>query len=188
LADYISSINWLDILYLVIMLGMVYQGSRAGVGNQLLSLAWIFIVIFLSIGFYVSFANNAFGFMKQCYARPIAFCIIAGMLFLLTMFLEKIFQADTVEALSPFERILGSVIAGIRACLIFGVISIFLLLLPFGSLRKAVSVESNSAMFFTTLDVNIYCWLSDKLDIAKDLKVPEVIDTIMDTSDKGIRG
>lgn len=180
----ISGINWLDILFLTILLGMIYKGSHTGVGSQLLSLGWWFVLIFFSIGYYSVLASRIFGFMVQNWARAICFFIIVAVMFLIIRFLESIFNIAVTENLAPIERMGGAFIAFLRAFLLFGMIGIQLLLLPFDFLRDSVVEGSETGMFFVEVDSGIYSWITDRLAFVEDKKNEEVVKEFLASAGK----
>ena len=180
----ISSINWLDILFLSILLGMIYKGSHTGVGSQLLSLAWWFVLIFFSIGYYSVLSSRIFGFMVQNWARAICFFIIVAVMVLIIKFLESIFNIAVTENLAPIERVGGAFIAFLRAFLLFGLIGIQLLLLPFDFLRDPVVEGSATCMFFVRTDSGIYSWIAGHLAFVEDRKSEEVVKEFLASAGK----
>jgi len=178
----VSGINWLDVVYFTILLGMIYKGSHAGVGSQILSLLWVFVLIFFSLGYYSVLASSVFGFVVQNWARPTSFCIIAGISFISIKFLQMIFNVSCQEQLPPIERIGGAVIAVLRTFLLFGIIGIQFLLLPIPPLQNAVAKSSGTAMTFVRMDAAIYGWLSKHVQIVKKQDAEEVVKEILKSS------
>ncbi len=178
-----SGVNWLDVLFLTILLGMIYKGSRTGVGSQFLSLAWLLILVYVSICYYDTLAAKIFGFMAQNWARPIAFFVIFFVFILVIKFFEMIFNVSNVENLAPIERIGGAVIASLRAFLLLGLVSTQLLLLPGSFLRDSVAKGSKTGMMLVNLDVGIYCWMSSHLKFVKVKKRTEIIEEILASSE-----
>ena len=79
--ELIKDINWLDILFVILLLGMIYKGARTGVGGQLLSLAGWCLLLFTSITYYNIVSTAIFGFLLQKWAKPITFFAIALIIF-----------------------------------------------------------------------------------------------------------
>lgn len=184
MSTIISGVNWLDVLFLTILLGMIYKGSRTGVGSQFLSLVWWFILTYVSIGYYGALAAKVFGFMDQNWARPVAFFVIFFIFVLIIKFFEMIFNVGNVENLAPIERIGGAVVASLRTFLLLGLVSTQLLLLPADFLRDSVAEGSKTGMFFVNLDVGIYCWMTSHLKFVKVKKKKEIIEEILASSKK----
>lgn len=184
MSTIIAGINWLDVLFLTILLGMIYKGSRVGVGSQFLSLAWLFILIYVSIGYHINLASKIFGFMDQNWARAIAFLVIFIAFVLIVKFFEMLFNVSNVENLAPIERIGGAFIASLRTFLLLGLVSIQLLLLPASFLRDSVAEGSKTGMFFVNLDVGIYCWMTSRLKFVEAKKKKEIIEELLSSSKK----
>lgn len=179
-----SGVNWLDVIFLTILLGMIYKGSRAGVGNQLLSLVWVLVLVFFSIGYYDGLASSVFGFITRSWARAISFAIIVSVLFVLTKLLEMMFTCEYVENLPPLERIGGAVVGAMRAFLVFGLICVLFLLLPVSFLQNAVAKSSRTGMAFVKMDAHVYSWLSDYLKFVEQKNTDEVVKEILKSSGK----
>lgn len=182
LASILSGINWLDILYFTILLGMIYKGSHAGVGSQLLSLAWWFVLIFFALGYYSGLASAVFGFILQSWARPISFFLITIIVFALIKFMEMIFNISVTDALPPLERIGGALIAAVRTFLVFGIISVQLLLLPIPFLKKTVEKDSKTGPFFVDLDVKIFSFMTKNVQFIPNKDPEYILGEILDSS------
>lgn len=176
MLEIISGINWLDIVFLTILLGMIYRGSHAGVGSQLLSLAWWFVLIFFSIGYYSLIASKLFGFMVQGWARAVSFFIIVAVLWAIIKFLQRVFNIERAENLSPVERIGGSVVSSLRAFLFFGMVGIQFLILPVNVLHNSVSEGSKTGMFFVDVNADIYSWMTSHLAFVEEKTREEVVE------------
>ena len=184
MSSIIYGINWLDIAFITILLGMIYKGSHAGVGSQVLSLAWVFVLLFFSLGFYDSLASGFFSFIKQNWARPISFLLISIISFASIKFLEMIFNISTSENLAPFERIGGAIIASLRTFVIFGIITIQLLLLPVKFLQDGVN-DSKSGFFLVGIDAQLFSYMAENLEYFKKKSKDEIVDEIVGSSERG---
>ncbi|MBD3379474.1 MAG: hypothetical protein GF408_03320, partial [Candidatus Omnitrophica bacterium] len=147
LPDIINDINWLDILFLVLLLGMLYKGLRTGVGGQVISLIGLAALLFFSLHYYGFLSEGIFGFMLQKWAKPLTFFSVAAVIFTVTKVLERIFNITGGEEMAALERIGGAVVAFFRAVLLFGVIGILFMLIPLEYTRTSVTEHSRTAMF-----------------------------------------
>jgi uncharacterized membrane protein required for colicin V production len=161
LPDIITEVNWIDIIYVILFLGIVYKGTRTGVGGQLLSLAGWIVLLFVSIKYYSLVSEALFGFLLQSWAKPLSFLIIGVVGFVLIKFLERVFSVVAGSELSSFERIGGALVAVVRAFVFFGAIGIFLLLVPVDIARDSVIYGSKSGMFFVEFDAGIYSMITE---------------------------
>lgn len=178
MPDVIKQVNWIDILYVILFLGMVYKGIRTGVGGQILSLIGWFMLTFLSIGYYDFLSRGLFGFLLQDWARPLSFFIISALIFIVIKFIERLFHVISGEEVAAIEKIGGALVAAIRASILFGIIGIFILLLPLDYAKEAATGGSKSCMFFVEFDAQIYSWMTNITGIDKKDK-DEVIDGIL---------
>ncbi|MFH1846163.1 MAG: CvpA family protein [Candidatus Omnitrophota bacterium] len=163
MPDIIQEANWIDIFFVILLLGMVYKGLQSGVGNQILSLIGYFILLFFSIGYYELVSNAIFGFLLQKWTRPVAFILIAAIVFIATKLLQRIFSIMSSEQLAPLDRIGGAVLAGVRSCLVCGIIGIFFLLTPIEPLRGSIIHGSKTGMYFVDMDIKLYSWMIESL-------------------------
>lgn len=159
MPEILSNINWIDILYVILLLGMVYKGSRTGVSGQIFSLIGWIALMFCSFRYYVFLSEAIFGFMLQKWAKPLTFFGIAAGFFVVIKVLERVFNIVASEELSPIERIGGALVACVRASILFGVIGTLLLLMPIDYARRSAAEGSRSCMFFVRMDSAAYDWI-----------------------------
>lgn len=180
LPDIITEVNWIDIIYVILFLGIVYKGTRTGVGGQLLSLAGWVVLIFVSMRYYSLVSEALFGFLLQSWAKPLSFLIIGVLVFVLIKFLERVFSVVTGSELSSFERIGGALVASVRAFVFFGAIGIFLLLVPVEIVRDSVISGSKTGMFFVGFDAGIYSMINEVTGVGETRRSKDdVIDEIL---------
>ena len=156
----LQEINWIDILFIILFVGIVYKGSRVGVGGQILPLVGWFVLVFAAIGYYQYVSEAVFGFSVQTWAKPISFLVISVLIFTIIKFLDRIFSVIHSEEVAVMEKIGGAIVAAIRAFIFFGLIGIFFLLTPIEYLHQAVLEDSRSCMYFVKADAQIYSWMS----------------------------
>lgn len=180
MPDIITEVNWIDIIYVILFLGIVYKGTRTGVGGQLLSLAGWVVLIFVSMRYYSLVSEALFGFLLQSWAKPLSFLIIGVLVFVLIKFLERVFSVVTGSELSSFERIGGALVASVRAFVFFGAIGIFLLLVPVEIVRDSVISGSKTGMFFVGFDAGIYSMINEVTGVGETRRSKDdVIDEIL---------
>lgn len=173
------SINWLDILFVILLLGMIYKGVRTGVGGQLLSLAGWFFLLFASLSYYNILSTALFGSLLQKWARPASFFAIAFFVFICIKIAEKLSHIIIGEELAPIEKIGGALVAVLRSVLLFGLIGIFLLLVPMEFTRVSVMKRSRTGMFFVNLDAKIYSLMTGHFGLSKKQTEREVVRGIL---------
>jgi len=181
----LSGINWLDILFAVLLIGMVYKGSRTGVGGQLVSLAGWLILVFFAITYYDVASRAIFGFLLQKWARPISFLGITIIIFTATKTAERILNIITPhEEMPPIERVGGAIVACLRACLFFGIIGMLLIITPLEYTRESVFEKSKTARTFVDIDAAIYSWLSEYIGFVEKVDKEKLIENMMATSER----
>ncbi|MFH1798664.1 MAG: CvpA family protein [Candidatus Omnitrophota bacterium] len=152
--------NWLDIVFVVMLIGMTYKGVRTGVSGQLLSLVGNGVLVFVSIAYYSFVSEAIFGFLLQKWMRPATFFAIAMVVFVATKVLERVFNIAGREDLAPIDRVFGAFVALIRGAMLCGIMGMSLLLVPLDTTRADVSQESRTGMFFVNMDAQIYSWMT----------------------------
>ncbi len=182
MPELFNNVNWLDLIFIILLLGMIYKGSKTGVGGQFLSLVGWIVLLFFSIGYYNVFSEAIFGFMLQKWSRPASFFAIVIGIFMSVKLLERIFNVISGEELSGIERIGGAVIAVVRAVMLFGVIGILLLLVPVDYLNTTVVKDSRSCMIFVNCDAQIYSWLTGVLGNEKIVARKDVVKNFLVTT------
>ena len=184
MPEILQTINWLDIIFIILLLGMVYKGMRTGVGGQILSLLGYLILLFVSIGYYKFASEAIFGFLLQDWAKPISFLGISVLIFVVTKFVERIFNIAKGEELAGIEKVGGILVAAFRAVILCGAIGIFFLLTPISYLQSSASVDSSTCMYFVKTDVNIYSWIANITGIDKEASSDVVLGQIFSSTEK----
>ncbi|NQT33224.1 MAG: CvpA family protein [Candidatus Omnitrophica bacterium] len=184
MPDILHNISLIDVLFIILLLAMLYKGSRIGVSSQLVSLVGYIALVYISIGYYGFVSEAIFGFKLQDWARPLSFCAIAIVVFVAFKFLERIFSIIAGEELAMLERVGGALVASFRAFMLFGVIGIALLLIPVESAKLAVTENSKFAMIFIEMDAGIYAWISGAIGIPEKKSQDEVLNEILSADEK----
>ncbi|MBD3427258.1 MAG: hypothetical protein GF409_08585 [Candidatus Omnitrophica bacterium] len=185
LPSIFEQINWLDIVFIILLLGMVYKGLRTGVGTQVLSLLGWFILLFFSIGYYGYFSQAIFGFLLQKWAKPLSFFLIASIIFIIIKLVERIFNVMHSEEVVSIERLGGAVLASFRAFMFFGAISILLLLIPVESVKAAAVADSKTSMFFVKLDAQLYSWMTKLVNGPEAKEREQIVESLLRAQEEG---
>jgi uncharacterized membrane protein required for colicin V production len=144
---------------------MLYEGLRWGVSGQLLSLVGWIGMLFVSVTYYSRVSQSIFGSNLQKWSLPVSFFLIAGGIFIVVLLIDRAIKAKKEGAISFTDRIAGVGVGALKAIILFGVISMQILLLPVDSARSAVKEGSKSGMFFLEADAEIYSWMTGRFDI-----------------------
>ena len=156
----LAEINWLDILFVILLLGMVYKGTKVGVAGQIISLIGGFAIVFVPITYYSVLSEAIFGFLLQRWAKPVSFFVILLGVFTLTKTAERFSNVIVGDEVSSLEKFAGGLIAGLRAMMFFGVVSMLLLLAPIEYTRLSVLEGSVASNAFMNMDAAIYSWMT----------------------------
>ena len=164
---------------------MIYKGSRTGVGGQVVSLAGCFAMIFLSVKYYTLCSEAIFGFLLQRWAKPASFLVICVLIFVIVKVLERVANVISGEEVASIERIGGVVVASLRAAVFFGLIGMFLLLVPVDYMRLSVE-NSKTCMSFVNFDAKVYSWISGLTGVPKEKQrnKNEVVEEFLTAAEK----
>lgn len=174
MPDIVQQMNWLDFLFVILLLGILYEGLRWGISGQVLSLAGWIGMLFASVTYYGPLSESIFGDKLQKWSLPVSFFIIAGGIFLIVLFLERSLKVKKEGEISFTDRLTGAGIAVLRALLLFGVISMFLLLVPVDSSPMSVK-KAKSGMFFVEANSEIYSWMTGHFNITKKREKEDIV-------------
>lgn len=174
--------NWVDVVFVVVLVWMTYKGARTGVGGQIFSIIGNVALVFVTIAYYAFFPEAIFGFLLQKWTKPAAFFVIAMGVFLSTKALERVFNISGREDLAPVDRLCGAFMALLRGSMLCGVIGLLLLLVPIDTMRAAVTQESKSGMFFVNVDAQIYSWITELQPEDNRKKKDEVVNDFLNST------
>ena len=183
MPDILNQINWIDIIFIILLLGMVYKGLKTGVGGQVIALIGWFVLVFLSIKYYSVASEALFGFLLQKWAKPLSFFVISAVIFTAIKLLERVFNIISGEDLAPIEKIMGAVVAVVRAAIFCGVIGILLLLIPIERIHTDAVQGSKSCMFFVKIDTQIYSLLANVSGNKEKTDKEEVLENILENAE-----
>jgi uncharacterized membrane protein required for colicin V production len=184
LPELFKEMNWLDILFIILFLIIIYDGIRKGMSGQVLPLIGWIAMLFVGVTFYVPLSKAIFGEKLQKWSLPVSFLIATGGVFIVTRFLSRAMNFKKEGEVSPVERISGAGISMLRAALLFGVISMFLLLVPIEEVRSSVTEFSKTAMFFVDTDAEIYSWMTGYLEAAPKRNKESVVQEFLSPYEK----
>jgi len=172
LPDLLKQINWVDAVFVLLFIGMVYKGTRTGVGAQILSFAGWVAILYGSVRYYEYVSEAIFGFMLQGWAKPLSFFAIATAGFVVLKFVERIFSVVLGSELSLLEKTGGVVVASLRAFVLFGMIGFLLLLTPIDYLWYSAAEASRTCRSFIEFDAVLYRAI-DGLFVSNENETPE---------------
>ena len=184
MPDLINNINWLDVVFVILFIGIVYKGSKTGVGGQIVPLIGIGVLLFCSIRYYKLLSTAVFGFMLQNWALPISFFGIAIVIFILIKILERVFGAMSDTELSFIEKMGGAVFAGVRGILLWGAIVLMLLLVPVDFIQRSVYEGSKISVICINIDARVYSLISEAVDRKNVRKKGEILDEFLNITKK----
>jgi len=166
LPEIFTEFNWIDVLFIILLTGMVYKGAKTGVSGQLLSFFGWVLILFVSIEYYCFLSEAIFGFLLQRWSKPISFLLISVIIFVSVKVLERVLNIISGDEVASIERVGGVLLAFVRAFILFGLIGIQLLLIPVDKVRLSATEGSKTCMFFVHMDVQIYSWIKGMIKLS----------------------
>ena len=188
LSTILRELIWVDLSFIILLLGMIYKGVRSGVSGQIVPLIGTIVLTYISIGYYKSSAEAFFGSMLQNWAKPVSFILICFLVLFVFRIIDKLFNFKSSGEIAMIERLAGIAIAIARTIILCGAVTLFLLLVPIKTVNKTVKEESKVALMFAKLDIDIYCVMSKFVNknssCEKDIINREFIGTVPDNITK----
>lgn len=175
MPEILNEINWLDILFVILLLGMIYKGLRSGVGGQISSLVGAVVLLYVTIGYYGFVSEAIFGFLFQKWTKSVTFLIIfVGIIILIKVF-ERLLSVVRSEDFAILERLGGALIAAFRAFVYCGIVGMFLLLIPIESVETSVMEGSKTGVFFINFDLSIFNWMKGAIYSGDETEKPKPV-------------
>jgi uncharacterized membrane protein required for colicin V production len=161
--DWVSKVNWVDVLFLIIILRSIYVGSRKGFFTELFNIMGVGVAIVLSIHFYSSGA----GLLLKYLSIPLnisnlaAFIAIAFCVYMLFQIVEAIIKKIVKVEIFPnfnktIDKIGGPIIGFCKGIAISIFIFLVLLLIPIGYVVNSTKVNSLSGKLFSRASAALY--------------------------------
>lgn len=147
---------WLDVFFIILLLGTVYKGSQMGVGAQMLSLAGYLFLLYVVMGHYIMVSEALFGFLLQNWAKPFSFVILTITVFFFIKVIQRLFSATGQEQMAVIERAGGMLVALFRSGILIGIISTALLLVPSERVNALAAEASFFSRHFVSMNLKVY--------------------------------
>ncbi len=154
--DWASKVNWIDVLFLIIILRSIYTGSQKGFFTEFFNVLGVGIAIVLGIHFYSPAGNillkylfiplnisNLIAFLTIWFLAYFLFHIIEGLV-------KKLLKIEILPGINKaIDRIGGPVIGLCKGIALSVFIYIVFLLIPVGYIVNSAKVDSLSGNFFS---------------------------------------
>lgn len=161
--DLISRVNWVDVLFLIIILRSIYVGAHRGFFTELFNVLGVGIAIVLSIHFYSPAAGLLlkYLFIPLNISNLIAFALVALCVYFLFQLVEAVIKKLVkVEILPASNKVIskvgGPVIGFCKGIAVSIFVFLVLLLIPIGYVINAAKTNSLSGEFFSQAAVTLY--------------------------------
>ena len=185
MSTFIQGLNWLDVVFVILLLGMIYKGVRTGVGGQILSLVGWLLLLFASLSYYNIVSKAIFGFLLQRWSKPVSFFAIAALIFIIIKIVERVVSTASEGEAASLEKIGGAAVACLRAVLLFGLIGMLLLLIPIDFTRVSVIKKSRTGMFFVNADAKIYSLMTGYFGLSRKRTKNEIVKELLSSQQEG---
>ncbi|MEA3305586.1 MAG: CvpA family protein [Candidatus Omnitrophota bacterium] len=154
-----TRINWVDVLFVIIVLKNTYAGSQRGFFSELFHiLAACFAVIF-SIHFYFSVARffSIYLFIPLNIGNLISFFILSLLAYLIFIRIYNLLQKVIKIEILPAINNIGGLLFGFCKGFAFSTfIAVLLLLIPLNYITRSVKENSRIAPFFISMGAGLY--------------------------------
>ncbi len=161
--DWVSKVNWVDVLFLIIILRSSYVGAHKGFFTELFNILGVGIAIVLSIHFYSPGANFLlkYLFIPLNISNLVSFVLVALCVYLLFQIVEAIVKKLVkVEVLPDFNKVIskigGPVIGFCKGIAVSIFVFLVLLLIPIGYVANSAKANSFSGEFFSQAAATLY--------------------------------
>ncbi len=161
--DWASKVNWIDILFLIVILRSIYIGSQRGFFTELFNILGIGIAIVLGIHFYLPAGNFLlkYLFIPLNISNLIAFLAIWFLAYLLFRIVEglvkKLLKIEILPGINKaIDRIGGPVIGLCKGIAVSVFVYLVILLIPVGYIVNSAKANSLSGNFFSKAASTLY--------------------------------
>lgn len=159
LQQFLSKINWIDVVVLIVLIRTAYVGWRRGLASEVLGLAGTFIVFFLSLTYYDELAGILADRTPIPYSVAKFICLLFLLIILIIVirivcrYLEKVGKLVIMPVLDRY----GGLAFGICRGLIIGSLFVLVLkVLPISYIRESIEERSFSARYMERTGATVY--------------------------------
>lgn len=161
--EWVSRVNWVDVLFLIIILRNIYVGSQRGFFAELFNILGMGIAILLSIHFYSQIAAffNKYLYIPLNISNIISFLAVAFLICLLFQFISAIVKKVVkVEVFPDFNKAInifgGPIVGFCKGTAVSLFIFLVLLLVPISYVVSSAKDGSLSGQFFARSTKTLY--------------------------------
>jgi len=161
--EILKSINWLDIVLLIIILRSVYIGVKLGLTAELFNFFGVLVSLICAIVWYSRTADVlVINFKLPVWlSQFLCFIIIAQFVRLIFKYgLALLLKILNVQFVPQLERIGGGVIGFGRGVILSGIIILAIGLIPNAYLRESIEVKSFTGKFLVKVIEGTYTSLT----------------------------
>jgi uncharacterized membrane protein required for colicin V production len=158
--DILTSINWVDVLVVILILRTSYVAFKDGFSHEIFPLLTNITVVIVSLHFYDKMGQNISGavtFIPVDMANFLSFMVIAIGLSLLFKLLKKLADVAVKVEWHPVVEKLGGIVIGVaRSAMIASLVLIVLSLMPLSYLQRSISAKSLTGKYVLSVGPFIY--------------------------------
>ncbi len=173
LLDIIKSINWVDLVVLILLFRTSCAGFNKGLGSQIFPLIGIYIALIIALQYYSSVGNFVIGHspLKSDYSYFISYFCLAALVIYIVHLIESfiIGKIVTIHIVSLIDKIAGLCVGIVRGILLVSVVVIGLSLTPFDYVYTSVNEGSLIGKKFLTIGHSIFRRTTMFLYISKEV-------------------
>jgi len=158
--EIIKSLNWVDVLVIIIILRISYVAFQEGLSHEIFPLAGALATIVLSIRYYTQIGGLISGNLikiSPLVSNFLGFLIIAGITGLACKLLKAILDKIIHVEWHPLIERFGGFIFGLaRAFMTASIVLIIMALMPLPYLQRSIRDKSATGMYIVRIGPAIY--------------------------------
>lgn len=167
MSELFHTVNWVDVVALILLIKITYTSSQIGVGRQILPLILLALIFLITV---YSYSDIAAFFIERYSFRP-SVCRFFTYFFMVLAFgiIYRVISRVTGLCLfhgeakgGAIEKIGGAFLGLLRSIFIIGILMVCLLLTPAHFIEQG-AVDSYSAPFFIEASLWFYNTVIDRI-------------------------
>ena len=161
---FIHSLNWVDIVVLVLGIRIIYIGMRTGIMTEFIKFLGLVVALFASFQYYIVVGESIKigGKIPESFFLAAGFLVIWGAVTLVFMFLRQgFFMLFTVQTVSALDKWGGAILA-VGRFIVTASMVMFVLLVTGNEYLQTKTTEAFSRKYFVNVAPGLYHGLSTR--------------------------
>lgn len=157
IIEYLKTLNWIDLIVIILVLGTAYFSYGLGVIHQVIPLLCTFAAWIIGLYFYSSagaYIANKLS-LDIATSELLAFSVIVLIFLMISSMVNRKFYFDTKGGTIELDRILGVVVGVLRVFILIAILLVFVVNVPLGDISQAVG-DAKIGMLILGIDLSLY--------------------------------